>query len=163
MTTTWFGSADGRIPGCDFSEVRSVRGRSAPAAGKPRRRREAQKNRNRKHDGDNEDVAPTQVRDRGKANDEAPRADAHRREGLSWKAPELPGDDGSEQHQHGDEQPEANEEIVIGPVEPVGVEVNGLHGLHQRIHTPLRIDLTEAPRMARGEKQQKNRRDPIEQ
>src|SRR5437868_2191056 len=62
--------------------------------GKPCGDGEAEKNGNRKNDGDDEEVAPTQVRDDGEGDGERPRAEAHCGEGLRWKSGELPGDDG---------------------------------------------------------------------
>jgi len=52
--------------------------------------------------------------------------------------------------------------VVIAAVEPAYMEVNGLHGLHYGIYTPIGVDLTETRCMAGGEEQRKNLRDPIE-
>jgi hypothetical protein len=75
----------------------------------------------------------------------------------------LPGDDGREQHKHRDEQSEAKKEIPIRAVGPIDVEVNGLHGLHQRIHTPRRIDLAESYCVPYSEQHQKNRGNAVQQ
>jgi hypothetical protein len=91
------------------------------------------------------------LHDHGKANGETPRTEAHRRDCLGWQATELPRDDGGEYHQHRHEQSESDEEIPIGAVEAVDVEVYGLHGVQQSIHAPLRVGLAETPRMPRCE------------
>ena len=124
---------------------------------------EAQRNQRREDDGNREEVAATENRENDEHECKGPRGEAKEREVLRGEAAELPGQDRREEKKHADVESCSSIEIPEGAIEALHVEVDGMHGGDERVHSPKRIGRAKAKGVPDGKEEKENGSDSIEQ